>query len=204
MLLPLSPKGTAIRLPFTSKSRQNQLGGLDQILVEESDDSQPHVLFAGKPCAPRLSLSSLSNPTRLAKKRKLVVSGIALNDTRRLDAIQKWCRVRGVRYLQLVPPNIFSRHDKSFGEVDQITRMPNGDLHIDFQRAEVADTVRTVLRACAQDLIVLAGMSCARQSLHCRSRQCTFILDLRKQTNIASTRVVFISLLVCKGKLLVD
>jgi hypothetical protein len=31
---------------------------------------------------------------------------------------------------------------QSFGEVRQITRMPNGDLHIDFRNSEVADTVR--------------------------------------------------------------
>lgn len=74
--------------------------------MEEPDDSHPHVLFSGKPSAPRLSLSSLGNPTRQAKK-KLVVSGIALNDTRRLDAIQKWCQVRGVGYPQWAAPNPF-------------------------------------------------------------------------------------------------
>ncbi|KAF8140630.1 hypothetical protein EV363DRAFT_1427019 [Boletus edulis] len=108
------------RLSFTFKRRDHS-GGLNQIFVEEPDDSQPHVLFAGKTGGPRLSLSSLGSPTRHSRKKKLVVSGIPLNDTRRLDAIQRWCQ--------------------SFGEVDQITRMPNGDLHINFQKAEVADTV---------------------------------------------------------------
>ncbi|KAG6380842.1 hypothetical protein JVT61DRAFT_5228 [Boletus reticuloceps] len=115
-----SPKGESGRLSFTFKRRDHS-GGLNQIFVEEPDDSQPHVLFAGKTGGPRLSLSSLGSPTRHSRKRKLVVSGIPLNDTRRLDAIQRWCQ--------------------SFGEVDQITRMPNGDLHINFQRTEVADTV---------------------------------------------------------------
>lgn len=30
---------------------------------------------------------------------------------------------------------------QSFGEVSQIIRMPNGDLHVHFRSAEVADTV---------------------------------------------------------------
>ncbi|KAI9570223.1 hypothetical protein HD554DRAFT_2204045 [Boletus coccyginus] len=118
---PSSPKAETTRLSFSSKFRRDHSGGLNQIFVEEHDDSQPHVLFGGKTGGPRLSLSSLGSPTRQAKKRKLVVSGIPLNDTRRLEAIQRWCQ--------------------SFGELDQITRMPNGDLHINFQKAEVADTV---------------------------------------------------------------
>lgn len=105
-MAPSSLKGGAIRLPFASKSRQNQSGSLDHILIEEPDDSQPRVLFAGKH-ASRLSLSSLSSPTRQARKKKLVVGGVALNDTRRLDAIQKWCQVRGVRCLPLLPLNFF-------------------------------------------------------------------------------------------------
>lgn len=94
---PSSPKGETSRLSFSSMSRRYQSGGLNQIFVEEPDDSQPHILFAGKTGGPRLSLSSLGSPTRQNKKRKLVVSGIPLNDTRRLDAIQRWCRVRGVK-----------------------------------------------------------------------------------------------------------
>lgn len=30
---------------------------------------------------------------------------------------------------------------QSFGEVTQIMRMPNGDLHVHFRKAEVAETV---------------------------------------------------------------
>ncbi|KAH9954410.1 hypothetical protein BC827DRAFT_1143858 [Russula dissimulans] len=59
--------------------------------------------------------------SRDKRKKKLVVSGIAKGDQARLEAVRKWC--------------------ESFGEVSQITRMPNGDLHIDFRKAEVADTV---------------------------------------------------------------
>ncbi|KAI0001640.1 hypothetical protein BJV77DRAFT_968989 [Russula vinacea] len=59
--------------------------------------------------------------SREKRKKKLVVSGIAKGDQARLEGVRKWC--------------------ESFGEVNQITRMPNGDLHIDFRKAEVADTV---------------------------------------------------------------
>jgi hypothetical protein len=65
-------------------------------------------------------LSSLSSP-REKRKKKLVVSGIDVNDARRLEAMKNWC--------------------ESFGEVTQIVRMPNGDLHIHFRKAEVAETV---------------------------------------------------------------
>ncbi|KAF9245751.1 hypothetical protein BU15DRAFT_58721 [Melanogaster broomeanus] len=118
---PLARKSSTIRLHFATKSRPNQSGTLNQIFVEEPDDSQPHVLFSGKPNGPRMSLSAISSSSRQAKKKKLVVSGISLNDTRRLEAIQRWCQ--------------------SFGDIDQITRMPNGDLHVNFQKAEVAETV---------------------------------------------------------------
>ena len=34
---------------------------------------------------------------------------------------------------------------QSFGSVNQILRMPNGDLHVHFQSGEVADTVSFLL-----------------------------------------------------------
>jgi hypothetical protein len=33
------------------------------------------------------------------------------------------------------------RNEQTFGEVSQITRMPNDDLHVNFRNADVADTV---------------------------------------------------------------
>ncbi|KAL4070575.1 hypothetical protein J3A83DRAFT_3229815 [Scleroderma citrinum] len=109
-------KASTLRLPFTTKSRSTQSSSTNQVLVEEHADS-PHVLY-NRANGPRMSLSSISGQTR---KKKLVISGIALNDVARLEAVQRWCQ--------------------SFGEIDQITRMPNGDLHVNFRRAEVADTV---------------------------------------------------------------
>ncbi|TFY72802.1 hypothetical protein EVG20_g222 [Dentipellis fragilis] len=59
--------------------------------------------------------------SRDKRKKKLVISGIGMHDQRRYEGIKKWC--------------------ESFGEINQISRMPNGDLHVDFRRSEVADTV---------------------------------------------------------------
>ena len=60
------------------------------------------------------------------RKRKLVVSGIPQGDVRRYDSVRRWC--------------------EGFGEVNQITRIPNGDLHVDFRRSEVAETVSCAAR----------------------------------------------------------
>ncbi|KAG6335920.1 hypothetical protein ID866_3174 [Astraeus odoratus] len=100
------------------RSRSSQSNSTNHVLVEEPGDSHPHVLYSGRSSAPRMSLSSISSHSR---KRKLVISGIAFNDVVRLEAVQRWC--------------------ESFGEVDQITRISNGDLHVNFRKAEVADMV---------------------------------------------------------------
>ena len=76
---------------------------------------------AGKGSTSRISLSSISAQRTDKRKKKLVVSGIGVNDTQRLEAMTKWC--------------------ESFGEVTQIIRLPNGDLHVHFRRADVAETV---------------------------------------------------------------
>ncbi|KAI0697598.1 hypothetical protein BC835DRAFT_1305189 [Cytidiella melzeri] len=65
--------------------------------------------------------SSMLHLSKNKKKRKLIVSGITPGDQRRYDRLRQWC--------------------EGFGELNQITRMPNGDLHVDFRRTEVADTV---------------------------------------------------------------
>ncbi|KAL5519270.1 hypothetical protein ACEPAH_953 [Sanghuangporus vaninii] len=65
--------------------------------------------------------SSVFSGSASAKKKRLVVSGIAPDDAAALQGLRRWC--------------------ERFGELRQITRMPNGDLHIDFKRADVADTV---------------------------------------------------------------
>ncbi|TCD68100.1 hypothetical protein EIP91_011553 [Steccherinum ochraceum] len=65
-------------------------------------------------------LALLGSPRR-RKKRKLIISGIPQGDHSRFEGVRRWC--------------------ESFGEVNQITRLHNGDLHIDFRKNEVADTV---------------------------------------------------------------
>ncbi|KAG2149540.1 hypothetical protein BD769DRAFT_1344741 [Suillus cothurnatus] len=115
----LARKSSTIRSPFSPKSKVPD-GALTNIFVEAPDATRPRIVYTGKGHAPRVSLSSIASQSRSTKK-KLVIGGIAPNDVKRLEAVQKWCQ--------------------SFGEVDQITRMPNGDLHVNFHKAEVADTV---------------------------------------------------------------
>ncbi|KAG1754825.1 uncharacterized protein EDB91DRAFT_1042848 [Suillus paluster] len=116
----LARKSSTIRLPFSPKSRTPLDSNLPNIFVEAPDGTRPRIVYTGKSHAPRVSLSSIGSQSRSTKK-KLVIAGIARNDVKRLEAAQKWCQ--------------------SFGEVDQITRMPNGDLHVNFHKAEVAETV---------------------------------------------------------------
>lgn len=124
-------KESAIRIPFSPKPIQTQL----YPTFSEDEEAQtpvdnlpqfPKVVYlsTGKGSTSRLSLSSLSSlssPRAEKRKKKLVVSGIGVNDTQKLEAMTKWC--------------------ESFGEVTQILRLPNGDLHVHFRKAEVAETV---------------------------------------------------------------
>jgi len=78
---------------------------------------------------------------RHKKKRRLVVSGIKPNDVRKFDSLKRWCEVHSVQ----IHHNLSWINDcafQNFGEVSQITRMPNNDLHVHFRRADVAETVR--------------------------------------------------------------
>ncbi|KAH9486539.1 hypothetical protein JR316_0000604 [Psilocybe cubensis] len=68
----------------------------------------------------RVKFSSLNSRTH-RKKKKLIVSGVSVTETRKFEGIKRWC--------------------ESFGDIRNISRMPNGDLQIDFRDPEVADTV---------------------------------------------------------------
>ncbi|KIL71712.1 hypothetical protein M378DRAFT_155318 [Amanita muscaria Koide BX008] len=97
-----------------------ELDGID----EEAELSPPPLKLSSKPqiaysAGGAFRFSALTK--RHKKKRRLVVSGIKPNDVRKFDNLKHWC--------------------ESFGEVSQITRMPNHDLHVHFRSAEVADTV---------------------------------------------------------------
>jgi len=87
--------------------------------VKQHDPTRPHVAYSSGGTLPRVNLASLSSRHR--KKKKLVVRGVGANDARKFEGVKRWC--------------------ESFGEVSQIVRMPNGDLHIHFRLPEVADTV---------------------------------------------------------------
>ncbi|KAI0785493.1 hypothetical protein BC629DRAFT_522316 [Irpex lacteus] len=96
----------------------------------------------------RIPNSSVLTLTKGRKKRKLIVSGITPGDQRRYDHLRQWCEV-GPSPANLISStqfaDLFLSHKRckpqSFGELNQITRVPNGDLHVDFRSAEVADTV---------------------------------------------------------------
>lgn len=82
--------------------------------------TRPQVAYSavGSTCH-RVKFTTLASRQR--KKKKLVVSGVAFDDVKKFEGVKNWC--------------------ESFGEVSQIVRMPNGDLHVYFRLAEVADTV---------------------------------------------------------------
>ncbi|KII94118.1 hypothetical protein PLICRDRAFT_416504 [Plicaturopsis crispa FD-325 SS-3] len=119
-------KASMIRMPFLHKSDATPFYGVD---IDDNDEDAarppppppptvPEIVYTNRDKG-RLSLAALSTPSK--RKKKLVVSGIGRNDMRRLEGLKAWC--------------------ESFGEVSQIMRMPNSDLHVYFRKAEVADTV---------------------------------------------------------------
>ncbi|KAF8349687.1 hypothetical protein F5887DRAFT_877262 [Amanita rubescens] len=81
--------------------------------------TRPQIAYSSVRHRSRMRLPSMAR--RHKKKRRLVVSGIKPNDVRKFDSLKRWC--------------------ENFGEVNQITRMPNNDLHVHFRRADVAETV---------------------------------------------------------------
>ncbi|KAF9460119.1 hypothetical protein BDZ94DRAFT_946888 [Collybia nuda] len=83
------------------------------------DPTRPHIAYSSGGTHPRVNFTTLTS--RQKKKKKLVVMGVAHEDERKFAGVKRWC--------------------ESFGEISQITRMPNGDLHVHFRLAEVADTV---------------------------------------------------------------
>ncbi|KAK0198922.1 hypothetical protein F5146DRAFT_1131867 [Armillaria mellea] len=126
---PIKPKKlrksrSSIRVPLSTRyiadaniSVQGDDIGEFGARLPKVNPTSPQVAFSasGKGgTMPRVSFASLS--TRNSKKKKLIVSGIGPDDTRRFEGVKRWC--------------------ESFGEVSQIMRMPNGDLHVYFRSAE--------------------------------------------------------------------
>ncbi|KAI0094336.1 hypothetical protein BDY19DRAFT_14569 [Irpex rosettiformis] len=121
-------------------SHLNDLPGATKMLAKQPSTSV-RIPLTRKPNNSVLSL------TKSRRKRKLVVSGITPGDHRRYDHLRQWCEVGpriasrisslNILLIFLFPISIL----QSFGELNQITCMPNGDLHVDFRSTEVADTV---------------------------------------------------------------
>jgi len=66
----------------------------------------------------------------LSKKKTLVIGGVGLWQE---VGVQKWC--------------------EAFGEVSGMRRMSNGDIHVTFKKAKVADTVcRVQARVFIEDI----------------------------------------------------
>ncbi|PSS29589.1 hypothetical protein PHLCEN_2v2737 [Hermanssonia centrifuga] len=103
----------------------------------------------------------LSSP-RGGNKRKLVISGIPPGDQRRYEKIREWC--------------------EGFGELNQIIRIPNGDLHIDFKRTEVAATVSSAPAVSGITAHNSIGLSPTCEGIHRGRRKCGIVLVCRKAT----------------------
>ncbi|KAF8898971.1 hypothetical protein BD779DRAFT_1666720 [Infundibulicybe gibba] len=135
---PLSPK------PQSRLQNSNIDSDDDEPPPLKFDPTKPHVAYAAANL-PRVTFASLSGRNQ-KKKKKLVVSGVGIRDVRKFEGIKRWC--------------------ESFGEVSQITRMPNGDLHVHFRRADVADTVCRV-----RAKVTIAGVGSVQLSWFCGDKR---------------------------------
>ena len=93
MSTPTLPRkqGSTIRLPFTSHRRSTQ--ARHEVTRSEGVPTTPEIQVAyhTKNTLRRVSFSS-------AKRKKLVVNGIAPHDTARFEALKRWCEVRTISY----------------------------------------------------------------------------------------------------------
>ncbi|KAF8908576.1 hypothetical protein CPB84DRAFT_1744204 [Gymnopilus junonius] len=83
-------------------------------------------LTAGNPISggahgPGLGSVTLGMRGAKGPKRKLIISGVGLEDVKGYEAVKTWC--------------------EKFGEIKEMTRAPNGSLYVDFKKASVAETV---------------------------------------------------------------
>ena len=109
-------------------------------LVSQPPKSTTRALFPIKPSSHNLpgSLLKLIFGTRRTRRKRLVIGGISRNDRRRYEAAKRWCEVSLFSQLYYETYLISAQ---SFGEIGSITRGPNGNILVDFRKAEVADTV---------------------------------------------------------------
>ncbi|OCH87467.1 hypothetical protein OBBRIDRAFT_154424 [Obba rivulosa] len=117
-----SPSPSLWSLP-TDASHLNDPPDSTKVIARETDMARTirSPLRASGNASGLGSVASMLASPKSRRKRKLIVSGIPMNDEHRVEGVRQWC--------------------ESFGEINYITRISNGDLHVDFRKAEVADTV---------------------------------------------------------------
>jgi len=140
-------KRSSTRIPLAVKPMALfNIGDEEETVTQQLKDlkiTEPEVAYASVGSSKHRSMSRVSfsmNGGKESKKKKLVISGIQPGDRRKFDGVKRWCEVRFFIYLQR-SLHMLIDFFQSFGEVSQIVRMPNGDLHVHFQLVEVADTV---------------------------------------------------------------
>ncbi|KIK70756.1 hypothetical protein GYMLUDRAFT_65972 [Collybiopsis luxurians FD-317 M1] len=114
--IPLAPKA-GIRLSNSNVDSDDEESTAPAAAIPKPN-TKSEVVFKSSTLS-KMSFATLSSKS--SKKKRLIISGIAPNDVRKFDGVKKWC--------------------EGFGEVTHIVRMPNGDLHVHFRSADVADTV---------------------------------------------------------------
>ncbi|KAI0068174.1 hypothetical protein BV25DRAFT_1818553 [Artomyces pyxidatus] len=121
-LRPHTPSPSLWSLPRDASHLQDPPHSETSISVKPGSTRFPFSLKAhSNSVFPLRHVPAILPVPRDKRKKKLIISGIAVGDERRYQGVKQWC--------------------ESFGEVNQITRMQNGDLHVDFRKSEVADTV---------------------------------------------------------------
>ncbi|KAI0319751.1 hypothetical protein OF83DRAFT_1169895 [Amylostereum chailletii] len=118
-----APSPSLWSLPLHA-SHMNDPPGSETMLASEKPGSIRIPFMLKTPVATSPTLRHVPSMLPLPsnrRKKKLVISGIAMNDNHRVQNVRRWC--------------------ETFGEVHQISRVKNGDLHVEFRKAEVADTV---------------------------------------------------------------
>ncbi|KAF8632943.1 hypothetical protein AX15_001549 [Amanita polypyramis BW_CC] len=118
------PRTSATFRPYAPPAFDEELDEVDEEdgpppPSAQKTSTRPQIAYSSGGSFARVHFSSLTK--RHKKKRRLIVSGIRPNDALKFDSLKRWC--------------------ENFGEVSQITRMPNNDLHVHFRKADVAETV---------------------------------------------------------------
>lgn len=71
---------------------------------------------------------------------------------------------------------------QSFGEVYSITRIPNGDLHVDFRKSEVAETVCLICFGPSETLKAFSGLPTTCKGLYRRCWERGSVVVYGKET----------------------